>query len=249
MLSYQAPHPPCSPPSQYRALYEERDLLTEPNADRSAWFKHAGWKADYAVATFRQLYFGEISQLDAAFGRLLTALEQQGLSENTLVIFTSDHGEMAGAHGLFGKGVMYEEALHVPLIIRAPGQTVGRRTRYPAATIDLLPTVLDYAGCPAPTAGEGQSLRPWIEGRGGARERIVISEYQNFCAAAGPWKLFTRGRSLENAALYNIADDPYELRNRLDDPVCAEIQAELSGALASWQHRVDRPLPTKQALI
>lgn len=238
MLSYQAPHPPCSPPERYRAPYERRELLREPNAEASAWFKVDSWNADYDIETFRQLYFGEISQLDAAFGRLLTALDETGLRENTLVIFTSDHGEMAGARGLFGKGVMYEEALHVPLIIRAPGQATGRRTDFTASTIDMLPTLLDYAGCAPEERAEGISLRPYVEGKTSVEDRVAISEYRNFCATTRDWKLFTRGRSLENAALYNLAEDPYEMNNLLDDPSCADQQSYLSRELARWHQRV-----------
>lgn len=240
MLSYQAPHPPCSPPERYRAPYEGRELLCEPNADASAWFKADSWNADYDIETFRQLYFGEISQLDVAFGRLLTALDDTGLRENTLVIFTSDHGEMAGARGLFGKGLMYEEALHVPLIVRAPGQNSGRRTDFIASTVDLLPTLLDYAGCAPDENTEGISLRPYIEDKTRATDRVAISEYHNFCATTRDWKLFTRGRSLENAALYNIADDPYEMNNLLDNPSCADLQFHLSRELENWHQRVVR---------
>ncbi len=212
--------------------------MREPNAEASAWFKVDSWNADYDIETFRQLYFGEISQLDAAFGRLLTALDESGLRENTLVIFTSDHGEMAGARGLFGKGVMYEEALHVPLIIRSPGQATGRRTNFTASTVDLLPTLLDYAGCAPEERAEGISLRPYIEGKTSAKDHVAISEYHNFCATTREWKLFTRGRSLEHAALYNLADDPYEMNNLLDNPSCADQQSCLSRELAGWHQRV-----------
>ena len=238
MLSYQAPHPPCSPPKQYIDQYENCDLISEANADKSAWFKHESWKADYDIARFRQLYFGEISHLDAAFGRLMSTLDDLGLRDNTLIIFTSDHGEMAGAHGVFGKGVMFEEALHVPLIVRGPGQTTGLRTSCPAATIDLMPTLLDYASCQVESCAEGVSLRPLIEGHSTLFDRIVISEYHSFCAKKGHWKLVTDGRTLAADQLYNILEDPYELSNRLNDPACVNIQDELSQALARWHERV-----------
>ena len=238
MISYQAPHPPCSPPAEYLEQFADGVLLTEPNADHSAWFKHEGWNADYGIERFRQLYFGEISQLDAAFGRLHGAVDALGLSDNTLVVFTSDHAKMAGAHGLFGKGVMYEESLGVPLVIRAPGQSNGRRTPFPAATIDLMPTLLDYAGCKIDAHAEGDSLRAQIQGDACEQDRIVISEYHNFCATSRKWKLFTSGRTLELAALYNIVDDPYELNNQLDYPACADSQARPNEALVNWYRRV-----------
>lgn len=237
-LSYQAPHPPCSPPREYLEIYNGQDLLSEPNADAAAWYDMPHWNADYDAATFRRLYFGEISQLDAAFGRLLSGLDELNLRENTLVLFTSDHGEMAGAHGQFGKGLMAEESLHVPLIARAPGQATGRRTTQLAATIDLMPTLLDYGRLEQPDTAEGISLRAQIEGGEAIDERIAISEFRNFCATTQSWKLITEGRTLKPAALYHIADDPYELDNRLDDPACAEGQAALQAALSGWHDRV-----------
>ncbi|MDE2749097.1 MAG: sulfatase-like hydrolase/transferase [Chloroflexota bacterium] len=241
LLSYQAPHPPCSPPRAFLQQYESRDLLAEPNIDPAAWFRHEDWKANYDLQRFRELYFGEISHLDAAFGRLLRRLDQLDLRENTLVIFTSDHGEMAGAHGLFGKGVMYEEALHVPLIARAPGQSRGRRTRQLAATIDLLPTMLDFAEGESDGMAEGMSLRSQIDGGAPKGERVAISEYQNFCATTQRWKLITRGRTLEPAALYNRVDDPCELRDRLHDPACMTPRRRLSKALKRWREHAVAP--------
>jgi len=243
-LSYQAPHPPCAPPPEFLELYRDHDLCIEANADGAAWYDMPNWNADYDAATFRRLYFGEISHLDAAFGRLLRRLDELNLHENTLVVFTSDHGEMAGAHGLFGKGVMFEESLHVPLIARAPAQATGRTTSQLAATVDLMPTLLDYAGVDPPQAAEGDSLKGQIEGDAAIHDRIVISEYQNFCATTQSWKLATEGRTLKPAALYDIGGDPYELDNRLDDCDCGGIQATLQKALSDWRDRVLAPSRT-----
>lgn len=247
LLSYQAPHPPCSPPAEFLAPYEAQDLITEANADRNAWFKHEAWRADYDTQRFRELYFGEISQLDAAFGRLLNSLDRLGLRDNILVVFTSDHGEMAGAQGRFGKGVMFEEALQIPFLVRTPGQPAGCRVDSPVTTVDLMPTLLDYAGCRVDDPFEGLSLRPYIEGGADSADRIVFSEYHNFCASTRHWKLITRGLTLEPAALYHLGADPYELSNRIDDPDCANVQAQLSQALLRWRARVERSEPQKDS--
>ena len=238
LVSYQAPHPPCSPPDEFMQMYANCNLLPEPNADQNAWFKHEAWNADYAVGEFRQRYFGEISHLDAAFGRLLRGLDDLRLRDDTLLVFTSDHGEMAGAHGLFGKGVMYEEALHVPLVIRAPGQTSGHRTGACAATVDLLPTILDYADSAVDLPGDGISLRPCIESNIDALDRVVISEYCNLCATTQSWKLVTSDLRGELTALYNLREDPYELDNRLGDPACASIVNLLNDELRRWRHQI-----------
>ena len=251
LLSYQAPHPPCSPPSEFLQPYENRGLLTEANAEREAWFKHEAWNADYDAQRFRELYFGEISQLDAAFGRLLRSMDRLGLRDNTVVVFTSDHGEMAGARGMFGKGVMYEEALNVPLIVRPPGQANGLRINTPVSTVDLMPTLLDYASCSADEQCEGSSLRPLIQGDASSADRVVISEYHDFCATSQRWKLITRGRTLEPAELYHLSADPYELSNRVGDPACADVQTQLMQALAAWHARpgLGSGPPIKQSCI
>jgi len=234
VISYQAPHPPCSPPEQFATLYAGVDVFCEPNADKTAYYHRPEWKADYDVETFRRLYYGEISHIDQAFGRILSALDDLQLSDNTLVIFTSDHGEMAGAHGIFGKGVMYEEALHVPLMIRLPKPSTARRTTVTASTVDFFPTFLDYAGCEPDTLAEGSSLRPYIEANVDNRDSVTFSDYHNFCATTADWKLFTDGRTLIPSALYHIKDDPYEINNRLNDPACDDIQKHLIHELTNW---------------
>jgi choline-sulfatase len=193
VVSFQAPHPPCSPPDEFRAPYQNIDLMPEPNADRAAWYNQPEWNANYGVQEFRERYFGEITQIDAAFGRILQALDANGLADDTVVIFTSDHGEMAGAQGLFGKGVMYQEALHVPLMVRMPRQRVARRVAAPVSTVDFLPTLLDLAGCDPVHGAPGASFRPILEGAAGDARRAVFSEYRNRCVVKDDWKLFTEG--------------------------------------------------------
>jgi len=237
VVSYQAPHPPCSPPEQFRALYDDGDVFGEPNADKTAYYNRPEWNADYDCETFRRLYYGEISHIDKAFGRILRALDELELSDNTLVIFTSDHGEMAGAHGLFGKGVMYEEALHIPLMIRYPNQTNARQSTYTASTVDFFPTLLDYAGCESCPDKEGNSLRPYIEGSNN-QDSVTFSDYHNFCVTTADWKLFTNGRTLKLSALYHIKDDPYELQNLIDEPAYADIQNQLTHELTNWYNHI-----------
>jgi arylsulfatase A-like enzyme len=238
VVSYQAPHPPCSPPEQFAMLYGNDDVFGESNADKTAYYNRPEWKADYDVETFRRLYYGEISHIDDAFGRVLSTLDDLNLSDNTLVIFTSDHGEMAGAHGLFGKGVMYEEALHIPLMIRHPQQPSAKTSTHTASTVDFLPTFLDYAGCEPYANAEGNSLRPYIEGHAENQELVTFSDYHNFCATTADWKLFTDGRTLDMTALYHIKDDPYELENKLNDPACVDIQQHLTHELKKWYSHI-----------
>src|SRR5690606_12672018 len=110
-------------------LYKNKVYSDRPNVQMDAVYHNHYKNSDYgkslSVNEFRETYFGEISHMDAAFGRILSKLEQLELDRNTIVIFTSDHGDMAGCHGLFEKSVMYEEAVRVPLIVRIPDGPKG----------------------------------------------------------------------------------------------------------------------------
>ncbi|MCY4526369.1 MAG: sulfatase-like hydrolase/transferase, partial [Anaerolineaceae bacterium] len=240
-VSYQAPHPPCSPPAEHLARYAGRDLMIEPNVDPSAWYRMPQWDADYDLQTFRERYYGEITQLDAALGRLLDTLGVSGLADSTALFFTSDHGEMNGAHGLFSKNVMYDESLRVPLLVRLPGQTRAQRCATPAGTVDFLPTLLEWAGAaPAPDA-PGLSLPPALRGEP-LEARPLFSECGDLlCALAGGWKLVARRDPLQPLQLFDLQDDPWELDDALArEPGRAGAMLELLG---EWLEGMGRPSP------
>lgn len=104
-------------------------------------------------------YWGLCSLIDTHIGEILTTLDDCGLSRNTITVFTSDHGDMMGAHQLLAKCVMYQEAIRVPFMIRMPGQTTGKRIRGPVSQIDIVPTLLDLMNQPLPDFLQGKSLR------------------------------------------------------------------------------------------
>lgn len=108
-------------------------------------------------------YWGLCSLIDTHVGTILDTLDDCGQRDNTVVVFTSDHGDMMGAHQLVAKCLMYQEAVRVPMMIRMPGQTQGRRVLGPVSQIDVVPTLLDLMDQPIPGHLQGKSLRPWIE--------------------------------------------------------------------------------------
>ena len=110
-------------------------------------------------------YWGLCSLVDTHVGRILETLEDCRLADNTLVVYTSDHGDMMGSHRLLAKCTMFEEAVRVPLLVRLPGQATSRRVRGPVSQIDLVPTLLDLMGQPIPDHLQGRSLRPSVEAR------------------------------------------------------------------------------------
>ncbi len=119
-------------------------------------------------------YWGLCSLVDTHVGTILAALDDCGLADETIVVYTSDHGDMMGSHRLLAKCVMFEEAVRVPLLVRLPGQSRPRRVAEPVSQVDLVPTLLDLLGEPASGRLQGEGLRAALEGSAGGREEVFI---------------------------------------------------------------------------
>ena len=192
-------------------------------------------------------YYGMITLNDDWIGKLLTKLDELHLSENTLVVFTADHGEMLGDHGMLSKFVFYEGSAHIPLLMRLPGRIkAGTVVEVPAAQMDLFSTILDYCGV-AGQKSEGDSLRPWIEGASKA-DRVIVSEWNGtavpgYMVTDGRWKLmFGRGLTARaRDALFDLKTDPLEMKNLLAnsaDRTANQAQAErMKQSLLDWLTR------------
>lgn len=132
-------------------------------------------------ADWRQLisnYWGNVSLVDTHMGHILAALDEAGLRENTIIVFTSDHGDMMGSHGMLGKCTMFEEAIKVPLMLHIPGvTTAGRRIRERVGQIDVVPTLLEALEQPLPDHLQGHSWLPWLRGEGELVEKNVYIEW------------------------------------------------------------------------
>jgi len=177
-----------------------------------------------------------VSLNDKYLGRVLEALAETGQAERTVVVFCSDHGEMLGDHGLLFKGgYFYDEVVHVPCVIRAPGKLpAGRRVKHLVEEIDLMPTVLELLGVRIPEAVQGRSLMPLIEGKETTPKRAVYSEFPTMkMVRTEQWKLVHYVRA-PYGELYDLKNDPQELRNLYDDPGYARVRAEMKSMLADW---------------
>ena len=108
-------------------------------------------------------YWGLCSLVDTHVGTILDTLEDCGLRDNTIIVFTSDHGDMMGSHRLLAKCVQFEEAVRVPFLLHLPGQTQGRHIHQNVSQVDVVPTLLDLLGQPVPEHLQGKSLRPWFD--------------------------------------------------------------------------------------
>jgi uncharacterized sulfatase len=256
VASYDEPHHPYTCPPEYAQRFQDYacpiglgafDSLVDKPAHQREWADatHLPQPDGY---TRHPLYFGCNSFVDAEIGRVIDAVHHY-TPENTYVIFTSDHGDMLGAHRLAGKGpAMYEEITHIPLIIEQPGG-VGGPVTHAALTshIDLLPTLLELAGQPVPPILEGQSLVPLLNGQEDPG-RAVVMEFNRYEIEHDSWGGFQPIRSIiagvyklvinlhTSDELYNLELDPAELENRIENPGDAAMRDELHDRLLDWMY-------------
>ena len=186
-VSYFDPHPPYMAPAEFSSRYAARDmrLPDSPAAaemdERLAEFRHAFGMDRVPEADFLETmryYYAQIEWgVDKQVGLLMQALEERGMAENTVVVFTSDHGDFMGSHGLVRKGMfLYDALLHVPMIWRVPGGAKGARTSAFAQHTDLFPTLADVANAPAaPRDLPGRTLRPFLEGSKDAADHVMYT--------------------------------------------------------------------------
>lgn len=166
------PHEPWDPPSHYTDMYD-------PGYKGEEVIYPVYGPSDYLTAEelkhTRALYAGEVTMVDRWVGKLLAKVEDLGLLDNTVIIFTTDHGFYLGEHGLMGKvTLLYEEVAHSPLIIRCPGKRTGRTNAF-VQPADVMPTILDLAGVRHPDTMHGKSLTPVLDGQDQHRDFAVTS--------------------------------------------------------------------------
>ena len=146
------------PDQHLKAQLLERHFRCGPRGASLAFADEAAWRQ------FISQYWGMCGIVDTYAGKILDRLEKLGLADNTIVIYTSDHGDMLGNHGLVVKTVQFEGAARIPMLVRLPGQTEGRRVSRPVSQVDLLPTILDLCGQNVPDYLQGTSWKPVLEG-------------------------------------------------------------------------------------
>jgi len=169
-------------------------------------------------------YYGLITELDDWIGQIMKTLEEEGIAEHTMVIFTSDHGEMLGAHGMREKNVFYEESSHIPLMIKMPNEIKKETTvNGYVSNIDLFATIMDYLNI-GNYNSDGESLRDLIEHKQTNHGNYVVTEWDyrgptspNYMIVKNGWKLmvpYTKDSKVINA-MYHLTEDPHEMNNLL----------------------------------
>ncbi len=265
---FMHPHFPLIAPPEFFSRYDPNtvelpDTWNEPLESQHPVIQHLRWAwrndippPEATVRCALVAYYALVSALDAQIGRVLEAIDTSPLRENTVVIYTSDHGEMAGHHGIWQKQCFYEPAVKVPLMLRLPSKETGR-VEQNVSLVDVLPTLLEVAGLEKPSDLPGESLLKIARHQSNKTTRAVFSEYHHrgmlnagFMLKRGHYKLCYYVGS--QPQLFNVNVDPQEnndlaskpeyaaIRNELEDVLRTIVQPELTDVQAKENQRMRR---------
>ncbi len=238
------------------------DYMTRYAAAREDVSSELGWR------TLRAHYMANITLVDRMVGKITAALDRAGVADNTVVAFTSEHGDMMGDHGMLEKRSFFEEASRVPLLMRIPWLS-GENTMVEGNVghIDLVPTLLDLIGEDIPDALQGKSLQPVMKGDADLSENDVFAQWNGtseeiedrFLGSAEinrmlalPWRsVITPDRwklnlcAGDQCELYDLNSDPHEMNNLFNDPAQADRIRDMAARIRIWQHETNdtAPLP------
>ena len=264
------PHMPLlDAPDRYLQMYDPADVQLRPNAVIDGepaydeeWLKTYRWDFQYhkqrlphtlelpdgfGLRDLTALYYGMTTWVDDLVGQMLDHLAQSGLAEETIVVFTSDHGDMLGSHDLWNKARLLEESIRIPMLVRWPGRI---RPACPSAQvaslIDLMPTLLELAGCDGPATMQGQSLADVLCGRNdtAGEDSAFIECLMEGIGIRTPTHLYgmaVHGETEKGGGpqrmFFDLRDDPYELRNLASSGEQGALAEQLRRRLEDWDKR------------
>ena len=254
-LSLGTPHDPWTAdnvPEEYSERFRDKDFPLPPNYspvnDRHAdmWAKFFPFQRR-KLKDWMRVYYAMVANLDMNVGRLRAAVKEAGIEKNTVFVFTSDHGEMFGAHGRHAKNIFYDESVRVPFLIEWEGHIPAGRKDFCFNTVDIMPTLLSLMGLKYPEEVEGEDL-----------SECLISDADNsepsLMMGTGPTAIFGRGkewravrgkrftyavyRSDGSEYLFDNISDPYQTKNLAYDPEFSEQKAALKTAMYSKMKKI-----------
>jgi len=257
-IGFAGPHDPRVAAGQWMDLYEREEIPLPENYRPYHPFdngemiirdeKLAPWpRTKEVVRRHLHDYYACISSIDHHIGRILARLDKHGQLENTVVVFSSDHGLAVGSHGLFGKQSLYEHSMNSPLIFAGPGIEQGESDAF-AYLFDIFPTVADLVDARVPDRVEGKSLAPVIRGKKEAVRGTIFLAYKDVMRAVrhGEWKLI-RYPKVDVTQLFNLKQDPRELHNLASSAEHAQRVDRMLDLLKQQQKVYNDPAPLSVA--
>jgi arylsulfatase A-like enzyme len=234
-VGFPGPHDPWDAPREAVDLYRDTDISMPTTTSRPTvegtgrygallnsflWLSDSDTMTSDSIRAMRRAYAADVTIIDEAVGAILGALEAKDLLDSTWVIYTSDHGEMAGSHGLMSKCVLYDGAVRVPLLVRPPGACVPRVVDSLVEHVDVPATLRDIAGAPDLPESEGRSLSSYAAGDSDLPPRkVLVSENWGFASfETNDYKLIVDEDAQVPCQLFNLKDDPNEDSDLLPDP-------------------------------
>ena len=256
VVSWNPPHPVYDDaPAEEMRLYDPTALRQRPNVQFSDRFRLTATEA--ILRWTEQGYYAHITAVDKEFERLLLVLDETGQADNTIVVYTSDHGDLMGSHGYIGKRMPQEESCKVPFIVRYPGVTPhGGESNILFSAIDIYPSLCGLAGIRVPPHCEGSDLSASMRGQKiKGPESVFLMHIEKFHASGGvnnPAVIF-RGIRTDRFTyavaddgrwcLYDNREDPYQQHNLVADPQRTALMHDLDGLVLDWLKKASDPYP------
>jgi len=256
-VSFPKPHFPFIAPDGFADMYRgEGDLprvteqmirnLPKHSVEYRKKYK-MGELAPAQIRLAREKYYSMVSYIDMLFGKVLEKLDALGLRDDTIIVYTSDHGEMLGEHGLWYKNCMFESSAGIPMIVSYPKLLPqGRTVSAPVGNIDLFPTLMELAGRPIPDGLSGSSVVPLMTGQEDGADRVTFADYYAHPLQI-PQRMIRTPRWKywhfigDEPHLYDMQSDPDEERNLAKSPKHNDLVAELrERVLDGWDYRAFR---------
>lgn len=242
--AYMAPHDPRTMPEEYKNMYDPEKITLPENFETEHFFDFGVRdERDEVLESYPRNplkvkqhiadYYAMITHLDDNFGRIVAALKDKDVYENTIFIFTADHGLSIGQHGLMGKQNLYEHSTKVPLFISGPGIPQGSNEEF-VYLMDIFPTICDLLDSPAPIDLKGESLLPILSGTGKGHDHLYagfLDKIRSYRDEAGYKLIEYRYDGKKATQLFNLTTDPLEMKNLADSACYKDILTKLQKKL------------------
>lgn len=249
-VAFTAPHDPRNPPVKYRKMYYKKRPPLPQNFKPQHPFDNghmvgrdenlAPWpRTENVIRDQLAEYYGLITHLDEHIGRILRSLKKTRHANNTIIIYAADHGLALGSHGLLGKQSIYEHSMGCPLIFAGPGIPRNASTQAFSYLLDIFPTVCALTGLQPPPRVEGKNLKPiWDNQADSVRDSVFLSFSKiQRSVRDEQWKLI-RYPEINHTQLFDLKNDPYELKNLASNAAQAERVEKMLRRLKQWQQQV-----------